>query len=176
VIELPDKLHNSPQLKTLDHGSIDAREFRAACSRFPTGVTVLTVTGGDGGPHGITISSFTSVSLKPPMVLACIDHRSRVLEHLALNVPFGLSVLSEQQREISMQFSGAWCDRFRDVRWYPGSTGVPLLFDVSALFECKAGKMVDAGDHVIVVGHVRRVASFERRPLVYVNSSYSALL
>jgi flavin reductase (DIM6/NTAB) family NADH-FMN oxidoreductase RutF len=116
---------------------VDRQKFRHACGRFTTGITVTTVLGVDLMPHGITMNSFTSVSADPPMVLVCVDHRSRVLEHFRNSMHFGVNVLSEHQRDLSHRFSRNMPDRFESVGWYPGKTGVPLLHEVLATFECR---------------------------------------
>ena len=162
-----------PNMNTIDQ---DLAQFRKACSKFPTGVTVTTVFGADGMPHGITISSFTSVSLDPPLVLICIDHRSHMLNHLKLDDCFGINILSAHQQELSSKFAKKWSDRFKDVAWYPGETGVPLLFDVSASFECRAVEFVPVGDHEVVIGRVLHMHSSDLGPLAYVNSSFANLL
>lgn len=109
------------------------------------------------------------------MVLVCIDHRSQMLPHLAVDQYFGINVLGERQQELSRHFSGAWGERFRGVKWYPGHTGVPLLFDVPAGFECRVSEIVPAGDHMVVIGHVLHVTSSEHSPLAYHNSSYGRI-
>jgi len=154
----------------------DSIQFRKACSRFPTGVTVTTLMGKDREPHGITVSSFTSVSLDPPLVLICIDHRSQMLRHLEIGQCFGINVLGEHQQELSHRFSGAWEERFNGVEWYPGNTGAPLLFDVPAVFECRVSGRIPAGDHMVVIGEVLHVTSSEQSPLAYHNSSYSKIV
>jgi flavin reductase (DIM6/NTAB) family NADH-FMN oxidoreductase RutF len=150
-------------------------EFRAACSMFPSGVTVTTLCDRNGEPLGITVSSFTSVSLTPPLVLVCIDHRSSVLRALIVGSFFGVNVLSESQEKLSVQFSRACAKRFVDVRWYPGETGVPLFSNVSAAFECRAIERIAAGDHLIVIGEVLRTLCGPESPLAYVNSRYASI-
>lgn len=160
----------------MSYSQCDSRQFRRACGRFPTGVTVTTLLGVDGEPLGITVSSFASVSLTPPMVLVCIDHRSQMVPHFAVERCFGINVLSEDQQELSIRFSGTWGERFRGVKWYPGYTGVPLLFDVPAVFECRVSEILPAGDHIIVIGRVLHVDSSEHSPLTYINSSYGSII
>jgi len=150
----------------------DPDQFRQACSRFPTGVTVTTVMGKDGLPQGLTVSSFTSVSLNPPIVLVCIDQRSHVLSELRVDQCFGINVLGIVQQELSIRFSRKKVDRFSDVSWYSGVTGAPLLVDASAVFECRTAALLPAGDHVIVIGLVLQVASNENEPLAYFNRCY----
>lgn len=151
------------------------KEFRAACSKFPTGVTVTTLCGQDGGPLGITVNSFTSVSLTPPLVLVCIDHRSSVLKAFAIGSFFGVNVLAESQEKLSIQFSRDCERRFVDVRWYPGKTGVPLLYDVPAAFECRTIDRIGAGDHFIFIGEVLRSVCGCESPLAYVNRCYGSI-
>jgi flavin reductase (DIM6/NTAB) family NADH-FMN oxidoreductase RutF len=154
----------------------DHAQFRIACSKFPTGVTVTTVCAADGTPHGITVSSFTSVSLEPPLVLICIDYRSQMMHHLGADGYFGINILSAHQQDLSTKFAKNWNDRFKDVSWYPGATGVPLLSDVAASFECKAIELLPAGDHAVVIGEVLHIHTSGHGPLAYVNSSYTTLV
>jgi flavin reductase (DIM6/NTAB) family NADH-FMN oxidoreductase RutF len=130
----------------------------------------------DGTPHGITVNSFTSVSLAPPLVLVCVDHRSQVIEHFREGEHFGINVLCEHQQELSQRFARSGPDRFRDVQWYSGKTGVPLLPDVLATFECRLVDSRPAGDHLILIGEVLHVAFVEGKPLAYFGSSYRSLM
>jgi flavin reductase (DIM6/NTAB) family NADH-FMN oxidoreductase RutF len=155
-------------------GSHEA-EFRTACSKFPTGVTVATVTAAEEMPYGMAISSFTSVSVDPLLVLVCIDHRAKMLKLLSVGTPMGINVLADDQQALSERFSRNWHERFDGVRWHPGSTGVPLLAGTLATFECKIGSLVPAGDHLIVIAEVVHVNSTDRKPLVYVNRSYARI-
>src|ERR1044071_5721208 len=102
---------------------VDELSFRSACGRFPTGVTVTTLTDNCGKPFGITVSSFTSVSLAPPLVLVCIDHRSPIVEHLQAGKHFGINVLSDHHQDLSVHFSRNWTRRFTGIPWYSGRTG-----------------------------------------------------
>lgn len=151
-------------------------DFKSACSRFPTGVTITTVVCENGLPFGITVSSFTSVSLSPPLVLVCIDHRSAVLPHFAIGRHFGVNVLAEHQQELSIKFSRDRTQRFTGVEWYAGRTGVPLFFDVPATFECQTIQMLPAGDHFIVLGQVLHARFSDCSPLTYVNRCYGKVL
>ena len=154
---------------------IDRRQFCTVCGRYATGVAVATVRDGRGDPHGITVNSFTSVSIAPPLVLICVDHRARVLEHFRPGAPFGINVLNETQREISDYFASAKRDRFDGVDWHAGATGAPLVPHAVAFLECKVHKRVAAGDHDIVIGEVLEARIAEGRPLVYYASGYRKL-
>lgn len=151
------------------------RRFRLACGRYSTGIVVATVLDSAGDPHGITINSFTSVSLSPPLVLICLDHKTHMGQYFQPATHFGLNVLSESQREISEYFASNKRDRFNGVEWKPGGTGVPLLPHGLAFFECKVRNRVPAGDHDIVIGEVVEARAEEGRPLIYFASGYRKL-
>jgi len=154
---------------------VDKDHFRRTCARFPSGVTILTMLDREGAPHGMTASSFTSVSLDPPLVLVCVDHRATVMEHLRGCEYFGINILSEEQHELSTRFARRNEDRFDGVAWAPGHEGVPLIRGVLASFECDMHRVVDAGDHAILIGEVLHAEHHEGRPLVYFGSGYHKL-
>jgi len=165
----------SSKAQPMRRASIDKTHFCRTCARFVTGVTVVTVLDADGTPHGMTASSFTSVSLDPPLVLVCVDHRATVLEHLRRAGHLGINVLSEDQRELSVLFARRGQNRFNGIEWHAGQTGVPLIPGALAHFECGLNKMVDAGDHAILIAEVLHAEHREGRPLVYFGSDYHRL-
>ena len=154
---------------------VDSTLYRRACARFATGITVVTVVDSGGHPHGLTVNSFTSVSLAPPLILICLDHRARVTQFFHPGKHFGINVLNEAQREISDYFASTKRDRFNGVEWKPGGTGVPLLPHGLAFFECAVRNKVPAGDHEIVIGEVVEARAEEGRPLIYYASGYRKL-
>jgi flavin reductase (DIM6/NTAB) family NADH-FMN oxidoreductase RutF len=156
----------------MNKSDFDVKDFRRVCGKFPTGVTVTTMVGADGKPYGITLSSFTSLSLTPPLVLVCIDHRAAIFAHCGVGKHFGINILSEGQRDLSVQFSRNWNDRFLGVRWRPGITGVPLLEDVPGTLECVTTDIIRVGDHWIIIGQALHVRISEKPPLAYFESSY----
>ncbi|MCI0350585.1 MAG: flavin reductase family protein, partial [Acidobacteriales bacterium] len=137
--------------------TLDKQQFRLACAKYTTGITVTAVLGQDGCPHGLTANSFTSVSLEPPLVLVCIDMRARILQHFLENPYFGISVLTEEQREVSRCFASNRQDRFGAVEWFQGTRGVPLIEGALSTFECARKQTVEAGDHMILIGEVLSV-------------------
>lgn len=155
--------------------SLDKSQFCGTCAKFPTGVTIVTALDREGGPHGLTASSFTSVSLEPPLVLVCVDHRAKVLEHFRRSEHLAINVLDETQQELSIRFARRGENRFDGVAWDPGRNGVPLIPGAIAHFECAIERMVDAGDHTIFIAEVLAVSSREGRPLVYYGSAYRKL-
>lgn len=150
-------------------------EFRLACGRFATGVGIATVLDAQGSPHGLTVSSFTSVSLDPPLVLICLGHAVTVIDAFRGARHFGINVLAAEQRGISERFARKGEDRFNGTPWTPGVTGVPLLPGALAQIECAVEQRVTSGDHDIVIGRMVRAVIGEGAPLVYFASRYRDL-
>lgn len=152
-----------------------SEEFRRACARYATGVTVTTVEGRDGTPQGLTVNSFTSVSLDPPLVLACIDKSASAYAHFMTARGFAINVLTEDQIDLSQHFATFTGDRFEAVRWHTGLHGAPILEGILASLECSIWKRVDAGDHTVFLGQVERVEMHAGAPLVYFAGAYRRL-
>jgi flavin reductase (DIM6/NTAB) family NADH-FMN oxidoreductase RutF len=151
------------------------RQFRLACGRYATGVAVATIVDGQGDPHGITVNSFTSVSLTPPLVLICLDHRARILAHFRAGAHFGINALNEFQRDLADHFASSKRDRFNGVEWQAAGAGVPQLPGGLAFLECALRERVTAGDHDIVIGEVVDMRVEDGRPLIYYASGYRKL-
>jgi 3-hydroxy-9,10-secoandrosta-1,3,5(10)-triene-9,17-dione monooxygenase reductase component len=152
-----------------------ARAFREANSRFATGVAIVTALRQGGLPVGVTVSSYTSVSLDPPLVLVCLHRHCRVLEWIRRGGCFGVNILSAEQRELSARFASSIAERFESLLWYGGRTGVPLLPDALATIECELSSAVPGGDHEILIGRVVHLAVAEGDPLVRYRSAYRQL-
>lgn len=159
----------------LEFPCIEPRQFRQVCGRFACGVTILTVIDARGMLHGMTASSFTSVSLDPPLIAVCVGSRAKFLQALNSAEHFAVNVLSDMQRSLSERFAGAGYDRFDGVEWHPGATGVPLLPNVLATLECARFDALAAGDHEILIGRVLHATWREGEPLIHFGSQYRAL-
>jgi flavin reductase (DIM6/NTAB) family NADH-FMN oxidoreductase RutF len=155
--------------------SVDSAAFRQACGKFATGITIVTVMGPDGLPHGMTVNSFTSVSLEPPLVLVCIDRKAAILPKLQAARYFGINVLAEEQQALSTQFARRGTDRFESVPWFAGELGVPLLDGALAHYECSVASVTEGGDHLIFIAEVQHLQCFAGRPLLYYGSDYATL-
>ncbi|HIJ39130.1 MAG TPA: flavin reductase family protein, partial [Rhodospirillaceae bacterium] len=116
--------------------TIDSRIFRNALGCFPTGITVITTCDAKGAPVGVTVSSFTSVSLDPPLILFCLDNKTQRLEAFRSNQHFAVNVLRHSQIELSNRFSGRDEQLWREVEFRSGEQGVPLIEGCLACFEC----------------------------------------
>lgn len=156
-------------------GSLDKTTFRNACSLFASSVTIATVRAEDGSLHGLTVSSFTPVSIEPPLVLICIDHGCTFLQHFRACTHFAVNVLAESQRDISVTFACKDEDRFEGVEWSESPNGVPLPRGSIATFECQLASVIDAGDHAIFLGEVVRAECQGGNPLLYFNREYRSL-
>ena len=150
----------------------DPAQFRRACARFATGITVSTALAPDGTPHGFTANSFTSVSIEPPLVLICVDHRANVHRHFEQATHFGVNILAEDQEALSVRFAERGLDRFEGIDWHSGASGVPLLGGALARFECATRQTIAAGDHTIILGEVLHAEWQEGAPLLYFARGY----
>jgi flavin-dependent trigonelline monooxygenase, reductase component len=155
--------------------TVSAEHLRRTCGRFLTGITIATAFGADGLPHGITVNSFTSVSLDPPLVLICVDCRAQFMTHCADGQNFGINILGESQQELSRRFARKEGERFLGVEWHFGKTGVPLLPRVLATMECELTTMIIEGDHFVLIGRVLVANCHEGSPLAYFRGAYRTL-
>jgi flavin reductase (DIM6/NTAB) family NADH-FMN oxidoreductase RutF len=154
---------------------LDPALYRRTCALFATGITVITTIEGSGHPHGMTVNSFSSVSLDPPLILVCIDLKNAILGHFLTSAWFAVNILAEDQEDVSRRFSSAAEKRFEGMEWSPGGSGVPLIPGALAHLECELTKTFEAGDHAVLIGEVRQASFREGNPLVYFGSSYRAL-
>lgn len=154
---------------------IDPDAFRAVLGRFATGVTILTTRDREGRDHGMTVSAFCSVSLVPPLVLACIDRGTEMYEKLRDASHFGVSVLAEGQEALSRRFAELPSNRFDGIGYFRAESGVVLLDDAIAHLDCRQTARHEAGDHAIHVGEVEWARSRQERPLLYYRGGYAQL-
>ncbi len=157
--------------------TVPSREFRDAMGRFATGVTVVTGIGADGGPVGLTVNSFNSVSLEPPLILFSLDRAENSMGPFSDCSHFAVNVLGEHQAELSQAFAARdGADKWIGVSWRPGRNACPLLAGVLATFECTTETTHDGGDHVIFIGRVDHVATAASgRPLLFFQGDYARM-
>jgi len=152
-----------------------ADDFRRACGLFATGVAVLTTRAADGVPHGITVNSFASLSLFPPLVMVAIDRDCTFLKVFETSGFYAVNILRENQVDLSIRFAQLPEGRFTGVAWSEGSTGSPVIEGVLGVIDCKTSQVIDAGDHRVLIGEVVEVGIGEGRPLVFFGSGYTRL-
>ena len=162
---------------TSGSSAFDSRAFRQALGCFATGITVVTTLDGGGQPVGVTINSFASVSLDPPLVLFSLGRSAQTFDVFAAAGTFVVNVLSDDQRELSARFSGRTAgERWAGVDSARWDTGCPILSGCLANLECDKVATHDGGDHVILVGRVRRLAyRQDGQPLLYYRGVYAEL-
>ncbi|MCK0143797.1 flavin reductase family protein [Aliiroseovarius sp. F20344] len=142
-----------------------AGEFRQALGQFATGVTVVTAPS-EVGPIAMTVNSFTSVSLDPPLILWCPAHVSERHDGFISAPHFAIHVLKEDQMDLARHFASCGED-FSPVNLINGAHDVPLFDDCLARFECKTHAVHSGGDHSIMVGEVLRVTLAPGAPLAF---------
>lgn len=154
---------------------VDARAFRQALGQFPTGVCVVTGMV-DSERLGMTMSSFNSLSLNPPLVLFSIDRRTVSLPLWEKAEGYSINVLSENQKDISNRFARPLSKKWEGARFVNGSSDAPVLLGVAAVFECAPWARHDGGDHILFIARVKRsLSSADRRPLVFCQGRYATL-
>lgn len=153
----------------------DSRALRNALGRFATGVAVVTAIDRDGQPVGLTINSFTAVSLEPPLVLWCLDNNSHNRAAFEQASHHAINILALDQQDLSNRFATWPVDRFGGLRWHAGLGGSPLLECTCAQFEVHNETRHQAGDHVIFIGRVERHTQADHAPLLFHAGQYAAL-
>jgi flavin reductase (DIM6/NTAB) family NADH-FMN oxidoreductase RutF len=152
--------------------AFDPRQLRDAFGAFMTGVTVVTAFDADKRPIGFTANSFTSVSLEPPLLLISLAKTSGNFSNMTSAGGFAVNILSEAQQAISNRFARPSEDRFADLEWCRGPRGAPVIADVAAWFDCSMREVVDAGDHVLLIGCIEAFEDKGLNGLGYARGSY----
>ena len=155
--------------------SFSTSDFREAMGCFATGVTVITVDQG-GEVHGMTANAFTAVSLHPPLVLVCVDHRARTHAHLHARKRFGVNVLHSDQQAIAQYYaSSAETHQHPEAagaRFDRTAHGTPVLQGALAYLECRLHSTETAGDHTIFIAEVGDIRVRDGDPLLFFRSQY----
>jgi len=151
---------------------IDEAAFKSAMSHFASGVTVVTTEHG-GRLYGMTVASFASLSLRPPLVLICIEKTVKTHDAIAAAGKFGVSILKADQADVSSRFASRTEDKFSGVEITRGGTlDVPLIAGALTTIECEVYDQLPGGDHSIFVGRVIDAQMREGIPLLYFRSGY----
>lgn len=154
----------------------DKRKFRNALGHFATGVAVITTRVGEKEPIGITVNSFSSVSLEPPLILWSLDDKSDTLSVFNAVNCFTVNILREDHQEISNRLSRQGDHSLEGLAVRSGANGCPALEEALAHFECEVYARHEAGDHIIILGKVTHFEySEDGRPLLYHRGGYQGL-
>jgi flavin reductase (DIM6/NTAB) family NADH-FMN oxidoreductase RutF len=154
---------------------MDPRRLRTALGRFTTGITIVSCVDEAGAFVGLTVNSFNSVSLDPPLVLWSLRRESPNLAAFEATSRFAVNVLTEAQIGLSRRFASAHAHRFSEGDWSLGAHGAPVLKDGAAVFECDFHARQDAGDHRLYIGRVLAFHESARAPLLYRSGHYHRL-
>lgn len=153
----------------------NTREFRDALGGFATGVAVVTTKLTNQEALGLTVNSFASLSLDPPLVLWSIDRRSDTLRTFERSEHFTVNVLTCDQQDIANHCSKPGDHAVSGFAHEIGLNDIPTLSDAKAVFECDVFDRVEGGDHIIMVGKVRQFSITDAAPLLYYQGQYAAL-
>jgi flavin reductase (DIM6/NTAB) family NADH-FMN oxidoreductase RutF len=152
--------------------SIDSATYRQVLGHFPTGVTVITAVN-DGVPVGMAVGSFSSVSLDPPLVAFFAGNSSTSWPKIQKAGAFCVNILAEDQEGVSRRFSSKEEDKFAGLGWSHAGSGAPLLNGVLAWIDCDIDSVIEAGDHVCVMGRVRELeVGHDGAPLIFFRGGY----
>lgn len=153
---------------------VGPEQYREALRKFASGITIVTVAHG-GELHGMTASSFASVSLSPPLVLVCLEKSSKTRSLVLEAGHFAANILGDHQESVARSFSESGPKPFGDLKHRPGQQGAPLLDGAIAWIECSVWRVMEAGDHDVVVGEVEACDTRPGAPLVYFDRDYRSL-
>jgi len=154
------------------YSPFDSAKFRQVTGHFPTGVTVVTATTGEG-PVGMAIGSFASLSLDPALVLFCASKNSASWMKIKEVEKFCVNILADDQEDVSRVFGSREEDKFSKIGWNRSANGAPLINGVLAFVDCDVHEVLDGGDHDIVIGAVTNLeVKHEGGPLVFFRGGY----
>lgn len=151
---------------------VSAAGFRSALARFASGVTVMTTADAEGVRHGVTATSFASLSLDPPLIQWSLRRAARACPVFSAATHFAVNILAAGQEDLSRRFASPVVDRFAGVAVEPGTGGAILLPGALAWLECTTETLLPGGDHVIIVGRVIQARVFPGYPLLHWHGRY----
>lgn len=154
---------------------VTSDEFRAALSRFASGVTVVTTKDAAGDLHGITVSAFCSVSLDPPLVLICIEKKAGSHDAITQSGKFAVNFLDATQLSLSERFAAQMSDKFDGPELSLNVDGIPILSGCIANLECSVKQAYDGGDHTVFVAEVNHTVVHDGDPLIYFRGGYRTI-
>ena len=153
---------------------IDEYRFRQALGHFASGVTVVT-TAHDGHLYGMTVSSFASLSLRPPLILICVESALTTRTAISESGQFAVNILEKRQEHLSRRFATRDNDKFVGVAWHSSRFGLPVLEGALAVIECQLRDTFPGGDHTIFVSEVLDAEIGQGSPLLYYRRGYHEL-
>jgi flavin reductase (DIM6/NTAB) family NADH-FMN oxidoreductase RutF len=156
--------------------ALDTSEFRRILGHWSTGVAVVATLDAAGAPRGLTANAVASVSLEPPLVLACVERVADSHDAIEQAGFFAISILSADDESVARRFAGDGSTKFDHLAWHAGPTGAPILDDALAWVDCHTHQLCDGGDHTIFIGAVVAGDAREGQPLLYYRGGYAGLV
>jgi flavin reductase (DIM6/NTAB) family NADH-FMN oxidoreductase RutF len=153
------------------HQRLGSNEFRDVIGHFASGVTIITATDG-GQPVGTTASAVSSLSLEPPMLLACMNKASATGQAISVNGRFAVNILSERQAALAQRFATKAPDKFDGIAWVPSPAGMPFLDDALAHIDCRVTEATTGGTHSVFIAEVDVAAAHAGAPLAYFRGKF----
>ena len=150
----------------------DQKQYRSALGSFATGVTVVTTTDEAGMAHGLTVNSFTSVSLDPPLVLWCLGNTSDSYALFSQTDHYAINVLAAGETDFAMRFAGKGDQQVARDEFTILTTGAPALTQAIATFDCVVVQRVEAGDHLILIGQTQAFVTRPESGLTYFRGAF----
>ncbi|WP_226702807.1 flavin reductase family protein [Microbulbifer elongatus] len=155
--------------------ALEPLHLRQVFGQFATGVTIVTTGSDTGEAVGMTVSSFNTVSLEPPLILWCIDKKTGCFDAFNQCEHFAIHVLSDQQDNLSSLFARRGVDKFSGLNYHMSDQGVPLLHEYCARLQCTLTARYEGGDHLIMVGRVDQMHTQDRAPLIFHRGGYARI-
>lgn len=156
--------------------ALDPMELRRCLGTFVTGVTVITALDAEGQPEGITANSFSSLSLSPPLIVWSLRLNARSFKTYQYAPRFAVNILAQDQMPVSNRFASSGIDRFEGIKHTLGLGGVPLIDGCVAYLECSLEATHPGGDHVLFIGRVEHIQTFDKQPLAYGGGEYKSVV
>lgn len=144
-------------------------QYKKVMGNYPTGVTVVTTLDKQEKPVGLTVNSFTSVSLNPLLILWCIDKNTNSYKTFIETEQFAVNILAADQKDIGFLFAKKNIDKFQQCEWTLSEQKLPIISGVASVLECKTHQLIEAGDHMIIIGEVVNIIDYDKAPILYHN-------
>ncbi|MCZ8281426.1 MAG: flavin reductase family protein [Aquidulcibacter sp.] len=154
--------------------TFDLKDYRSALGSFATGVTIVTALDSNGNGHGLTVNSFTSVSLEPPLVLWCLGNKSDSYDLFSKCDAYAINILADSQGEMAMRFAGQGDQKLAAGEYAALETGSPVLSGTIAVFDTKVVQRFEAGDHLVLIGQTMAYQRHEGQGLAYFRGQFGS--
>ena len=160
---------------TRSRENLDGQKFKAAMSCFASGVTIVTTLDGSGQPAGFTANSFCSVSFRPPLILICLDRTANGYPAFTQCKLFAVSMLRDHHVDMAQRFATKRTDKFEASPFALTAHGMPAVTDALCVVVCLMERLLDAGDHVVLLGRVVDVEVGDGSPMIYFSRAFHRL-